>query len=702
MSRSGLSASISSKMTWYSPNEPVQVHGLTLHNPMTYIGDPARTGEPSAINLKHALGSGSVSDSLGYWPNYGAMTSSQRRYYVEWMASGRVKMPLELGYAFVFFYGLERRALHEQKDKTIIFEEVARLRALHLAGAEKASASFMGYTGSLLWLLLAQEPHLYTDLHVQSLIRSGGRWQDEHIAALLMWCGTHVEYLPGWLAFVIAKNLADSQQGVISKNAEPQMHRLFYERYRERLPQGLLLSLETPGRSVSQQICHYTASAVLGGYQHKFKVSKKLLSSLSFLSKLWNECYTDLRPYGSLVNKARQSGVSADPALCWEALPALLRKGNHPCQAVISETIDPLIARQQFVVVAISQLATLAKIPTRDRYSGEQSARVARLVEYCGYALEPDTRITGKAYAAEETVILYKASEEEIDVNRYNAACLMLKLGLLAASANDKPDQEQLGILAQHILEVFGLNGAEQVRMKALAGLLLRNGVDMVGARDLLEALTAGQREAIGNLLIAIAAHDGIITSEERKSLRKCFDRLGLGAAVLDSQLNALRSTDGVTVVERAKRRNTGEAIPTAPDSTKQDVELIQLDRSAIEALLRDTREVQQALAQAMVVEDESPKHADEVTKESEPLAASETAAVSEVLSLDERYQHLYLSLIKRDMWPIDEAAALAREHKQMLSGALESMNEWTIEEYGGQLFYEEGDCLLVELELLG
>lgn len=226
MSRPGLSASTSSKMSWYSLSEPVQVHGLNLPNPMTYVGDPAQSGEPSAINPKYALAAGRVSDALGYWPSYSQMTGSQRRYYIEWMASGRIVMPLELGYAFVFFYGLERRALHDQKDKVPIFEEVARLRALHVAGAEKVSASFMGYTGSFLWLLLAQEPHLYNERQVQSLVESGGRWQEEYIAALLTWCSTHATYLPGWLAFAIAKNLPDSQQGVISKNAEHQIRRL--------------------------------------------------------------------------------------------------------------------------------------------------------------------------------------------------------------------------------------------------------------------------------------------------------------------------------------------------------------------------------------------------------------------------------------------------------------------------------------------
>ncbi len=37
-----------------------------------------------------------------------------------------------------------------------------------------------------------------------------------------------------------------------------------------------------------------------------------------------------------------------------------------------------------------------------------------------------------------------------------------------------------------------------------------------------------------------------------------------------------------------------------------------------------------------------------------------------------------------------------------MLDGAVEAINEWSLEELGGQLFYDEGDCIVIEKELLG
>jgi hypothetical protein len=36
-----------------------------------------------------------------------------------------------------------------------------------------------------------------------------------------------------------------------------------------------------------------------------------------------------------------------------------------------------------------------------------------------------------------------------------------------------------------------------------------------------------------------------------------------------------------------------------------------------------------------------------------------------------------------------------------MLSGALDAMNEWAMDVYGGQIFYEDAECIVVERSLL-
>jgi len=65
--------------------------------------------------------------ALGYWPRYENMTPGQRGNYLSWLASGKQGQLDDIGYAFVYFYGLERRVFIDGKDVDLIIPEVVRL-----------------------------------------------------------------------------------------------------------------------------------------------------------------------------------------------------------------------------------------------------------------------------------------------------------------------------------------------------------------------------------------------------------------------------------------------------------------------------------------------------------------------------------------------------------------------------------------------
>ena len=69
--------------------------------------------------------------------------------------------------------------------------------------------------------------------------------------------------------------------------------------------------------------------------------------------------------------------------------------------------------------------------------------------------------------------------------------------------------------------------------------------------------------------------------------------------------------------------------------------------------------------------------------------------------TLPARYAAFYQMLIGREQWQLDEAEAAARQHGHMLSGAIEALNDWAFEKYGGQLFVEDGERLVVERQNL-
>lgn len=48
---------------------------------------------------------------MGYWPSYAEISSTARGAYLNWLAGGRKDPNADVGYVFLFFYGLERRAI---------------------------------------------------------------------------------------------------------------------------------------------------------------------------------------------------------------------------------------------------------------------------------------------------------------------------------------------------------------------------------------------------------------------------------------------------------------------------------------------------------------------------------------------------------------------------------------------------------------
>src|SRR5258706_8289764 len=102
-------------LTWVGPLHPMSFGSLRLNQPMTYFFDSRcglRNEEPAAIDVALPIAQHPyhpVEGELTYWPTYTGLTPGQRRNYLEWLAGGPRTGAPELGYKFLFFYGLGRR-----------------------------------------------------------------------------------------------------------------------------------------------------------------------------------------------------------------------------------------------------------------------------------------------------------------------------------------------------------------------------------------------------------------------------------------------------------------------------------------------------------------------------------------------------------------------------------------------------------------
>lgn len=77
---------------------------------------------------------------LGYFPSYVGMTPDQRGVYLAWLQD--ISRPIDIGYVFTYYYGLERQLVTGDFDTALV--EVVHLRRHHL------NKSFQAYSGAAL------------------------------------------------------------------------------------------------------------------------------------------------------------------------------------------------------------------------------------------------------------------------------------------------------------------------------------------------------------------------------------------------------------------------------------------------------------------------------------------------------------------------------------------------------------------------
>ena len=123
---------------------------------MLYIGSkPRGVIDPSYIDIRKPITGFSdfYVDLMGYWPSYSEISADARGAYISWLAQGKNDPNADLGYVFLFFYGLERRILIDYQQGMVGDEEVRTIRCeveLLLSIYGKRSASVRNYFSNFL------------------------------------------------------------------------------------------------------------------------------------------------------------------------------------------------------------------------------------------------------------------------------------------------------------------------------------------------------------------------------------------------------------------------------------------------------------------------------------------------------------------------------------------------------------------------
>lgn len=635
---------------------------------------------------------------LPYWPSYHGASPGQRSRYLDWLCSGRCDPSTEIGYVFIYFYGLERRILVDAADQDAVAGEILRLRA-----AYAANRSFQRYANSLLWLILAMDGKrkLLSDDLVERIFAMTHRWDDDCLGRCLAYFHEKERRLSTDMAFVVAQRDSRTPSTAVMRRHEKLFRELFGKKFGSRFPAGMELRASLRTAPLSYRPASPTLLQSSGGQESGFgKMPDVLALSSQFkpLVEIWNECIEELRGYDRAHRRGGEQSAAA-----FESLPEELRTGEHPEFGAWFAVWQDCVNDEGVPIVPIPRLAGLKGMEERGALLKSHCQTLLRTADCLGIGIEPDSRLTGRNYRWDESVTLFfHEGEEPQEPTTYQAAASLLQLGLYVAEADGIVDQRELAQIGRHLEDQFQLGSEQTKRLESLRGLLLHTKPDPAKIfTGLQKRLTSRQRLVIGEYLVGVAAADLTITHPELTRLRRIFTALDLAGEQLETLLIPL----GTAAPAGGKT-----AVNPASDVPRE----FHLDTHAISRIMRDTQAVAAILKEAMAIdEDELAEDAPRVfSAKSEPnlpsaavLTSSEVTSpggsvVAEEVSLSPRFRPFFEEIITRDRWSEADAKLLARKHHLMLAGAIEALNEWAQEKWGDWLI-QEGDPLQIHKNLL-
>ncbi len=676
---------------WIPPGKDILFHKYIIPNGMVYFGENLSSvkgwgPEPALINQKLKINSESPDQEarfMNYWPSYNDINPSCRAAYLEWLATGKSDPKANIGYVFIYFYGLERRILHDSKTLTaaqaeipLLLEEIKRLLSIY-----KNDQSFNTYATNL--INAVQAIHLDKKLYADSLpsFNKGFEYPLNLKIALGQLAVDGVSVPVEW-ALAWVKCDPSYYPRTPARRCPEEFEKLFRHKYAEKFGNGCVIK---PNKT-KIKISYLPASRTFNGAV-EFKcddlpdvtVVKRPNDQLKEISE---QCTDELDAYSRYLG--RKPGDTKSPAAL-----ALLPKGclngkNDQIQS-IADWLQRTVSSDyvQIDIFALLQFFPSLKL---ESITKKDSLAIAQLLAKFGVGIEPDVRFGGNPYKP-GPVILFKLPLESFSspTPEYSTATVVLLLAAMVAHANGTISPEEEHYLNDHLLTWLDFKEGERARARAYTKWLLAVQPDFSRAKKKIQYLATSDRLTIGKFLVSLAQSDGFIDADEMKMLSKIYALLGLDIKDLYSQAHSA-AAQPVTV--KLEDKTITYAIPTVFTGEKTDG--VELDMVRIKAKMAETVEVSAILKDIF---------AEDTPLPSMPVVKAQDG-IEIIPGLDSEYSFFASRLIKKNSWSRDELEQLASEMDILLDGTFEAINDAAFESFG-EAFLEGDDPIELNTRIL-
>ena len=654
---------------------------------MVYVGEnlPEQNGyynDASLINPKLKIINAEPwqhGEEMGYWCSYSRIIPQCRGAYLKWLATGRSEPEANIGYVFLFFYGLERRLFHDgmkqgisESERATIVDEVLRLLSIY-----GGNRSFRGYATNLLameWVLFQSHGDIPDYLNLADsyssdpfqiqLARCVAAKRPLTASMILQWIHLHPDFGLRTPARRCAKEFKE----------------LFTRRYAEQFGEGIIV---LPNKK-SLSIAYHAASPSLRGLKLDFSELPDPFMLTAPLKKVFavvEACTDELDAYSRYLGRK-----GSDPTSL--AALALLPKELVPNASAAEKIRDMLnrIAANGPGLVATTTMYEILGEALPVQIGKKDAENLAALVEKLGFGLIPDVRYYGTKPDKNAQVVVFPHGHG-IDFNpsgEFRLVGTMVRLGALVSQSDGNVSPHEEILLKSLIQDNRELTGIEKDSLLAYLHWCLHTQQGAAGLKQKMAELDSSAKALVGRILISTAHADGYIDPNEVKQLEKLYTALGLDKSQVTSDLHAMASADGPVTVARKDQ----EPVHTIPQP-QSAAPVFSLNDELIRIREQETQQVRNVLENIFTEQVE------------EPIPAETQADTMEnpLAELDQAHQALLARLVEQEHWERPAVYEICKELGLMLDGALEVLNEWAFANTNVPLI-EDGDPIYVDTDL--
>lgn len=641
------------KQKWIQKNSNIKIGNFTL-NGLFYITERDVSNKiKSAINLKLKTEipyQYNYSLPIGYYPNYEYLTPVQRATYLKLLENGFNALTLDIGYVFLYFYGLEYRFFKEynELEANEIIEEVKRLRVLF-----KENKSFNSYSSKFLlyaeFLKHKEKVALNEDYFLNS----------EELSFYIAILTNRKENISKEIVLKYIKLCGFLSRSVIPSRCENEFKELFYYEFDKKYPAGL----ECKQQKRIIKIQYYSCS---GNFEKAiFNIPSAIYGEYTFcnrFSKIIDKCCEKLSEYSKYIYKDNTSFYRKF------LLPLEISSIDKELDLFINE-IEDEISKIGFYKIEYDKL--LEKIG-KESLSLKEYEKILKFLEKYNLSCFPNLSLD-KVSSEKNVLFIFKCSNLNIfeSKGRFYMLDMIVRFNAISNGRYDN-------IIVEFINK--GFLGEEEKNILNIRKFFSQTLVDEKNIFSKIKLLSNEEKTIFLNFFGSYLREDmEIFKIVQKEYLNSGFDKDDFyNCAMGSGKIN----NEPIIVSENFE--NKGFKIPK-----KKEVKVDFLDKKVLQEKLNETKDIHVVLNNILGEE-----------KINNSLEKKNLKANLNTQSPFLKYKDFILFISNKQIWEKEELEIEAKKQKIFLNKFIDDVNDYAIKEYDHTLIDEDGDMFEVSENL--